>query len=121
MHGGARWIESLVREIGLADDRCGRRGERRRAELIGDQEAPTGGADQEQDRRKAEQIVLKLFPEQGNAARGVARSGTLTLGLELGMTDTEMPAWLRSIGLRLLKTALHSAQLRAHFLELAVW
>ncbi len=62
--------------------------------------------------------MLKLFPEQADAARGVARSGTLTFGL--GMTDTEMPAWLH-IGLRLLETALHGAQLRAHFLELAVW
>src|SRR5262249_54861987 len=118
MHGGARWVKSLEREIGLADDRCRRRGERRRAELIGDQQAPTGSADQKQDRRKAEQIVLKLFPEQADAALHAGRR-TLTFGL-LGKTDAEMPAWLSGIDLRLLEAALHGTQLRAHFLELAV-
>ena len=63
--------------------------------------------------------MLELFPEQADAARRACEGGTLTFGL--GMTDAEMPAWLRGIGLRLLETALHGAQLRAHFLELAVW
>jgi len=63
--------------------------------------------------------VLKLFPEQADATRHAAGDGTLTL--RLGMTDTEMPPWLRRIGLCLLEAALHGAQLRAHFLELAVW
>ena len=63
--------------------------------------------------------MLQSLSKETNAARHpVDDSGTS--GLRLDMACAEMAARLRGVSLRLLEAALHRAQLRAHFLELAV-